>query len=277
MGLFDKKFCGVCGEKAGTIFTRDKLADGSYICAKCQARCSSDLPSSAYDRMTVADVNEHMTYAQENAQLLERFFRETRNVSTKGRFPKKLIAVDDEHGWWIHADTSRPDVFAFDQVTGTKLKLDTFHVSEDERKAHPPIPVIPPYEGMPAPRHDEKFSGLTLHVTLNHPWIPWIDLRIADTSCDTPEEIEDAYLTAYELDWALRNPPVRVSQAVAADTPVIAETAVTDAPAAEEAPAAAPADMTAAVEAMKKFKELLDMGVITQEEFDAKKKQLLGL
>ena len=30
-------------------------------------------------------------------------------------------------------------------------------------------------------------------------------------------------------------------------------------------------------EEIKKFKELLDMGVITQEEFDAKKKQLLGL
>lgn len=30
-------------------------------------------------------------------------------------------------------------------------------------------------------------------------------------------------------------------------------------------------------EEIKKFKELLDMGAITQEEFDAKKKQLLGL
>ena len=30
-------------------------------------------------------------------------------------------------------------------------------------------------------------------------------------------------------------------------------------------------------EELKKMKELLDMGVITQEEFDAKKKQLLGL
>ena len=27
----------------------------------------------------------------------------------------------------------------------------------------------------------------------------------------------------------------------------------------------------------QKFKELLDMGAITQEEFDAKKKELLGL
>lgn len=30
-------------------------------------------------------------------------------------------------------------------------------------------------------------------------------------------------------------------------------------------------------EELKNYKELLDMGVITQEEFDAKKKQLLGI
>ena len=36
-----------------------------------------------------------------------------------------------------------------------------------------------------------------------------------------------------------------------------------------------PAPSTA--DELKKFKELLDMGIITQEEFDAKKKQLLGL
>ena len=30
-------------------------------------------------------------------------------------------------------------------------------------------------------------------------------------------------------------------------------------------------------EELKKFKELLDMGIITQEEFDIKKKELLGL
>ena len=29
--------------------------------------------------------------------------------------------------------------------------------------------------------------------------------------------------------------------------------------------------------AIKEYKELLDMGAITQEEFDAKKKELLGL
>jgi len=31
------------------------------------------------------------------------------------------------------------------------------------------------------------------------------------------------------------------------------------------------------VDEIKKYKELLDSGIITQEEFDAKKKELLGL
>lgn len=37
------------------------------------------------------------------------------------------------------------------------------------------------------------------------------------------------------------------------------------------------APSVSAADELKKFKELLDMGVITQDEFDAKKKQLLGL
>jgi len=44
------------------------------------------------------------------------------------------------------------------------------------------------------------------------------------------------------------------------------------------APAAEPATAPfSAADEIRKFKELLDLGVITQEEFDAKKKQLLGL
>ncbi len=48
---------------------------------------------------------------------------------------------------------------------------------------------------------------------------------------------------------------------------------------AEEAKQAVPtgSSVSSAADELKKFKELLDMGIVTQEEFDAKKKQLLGL
>ena len=36
-------------------------------------------------------------------------------------------------------------------------------------------------------------------------------------------------------------------------------------------------NQTSSADELKKFKDLLDSGIITQEEFDAKKKQLLGL
>ena len=42
-------------------------------------------------------------------------------------------------------------------------------------------------------------------------------------------------------------------------------------------PTAVPTPATSNADELKKYKELLDMGVISQEEFDAKKKQLLGL
>lgn len=47
---------------------------------------------------------------------------------------------------------------------------------------------------------------------------------------------------------------------------------------AKRAPAATVVQQAASpAEELKKMKELLDMGIVTQEEFDAKKKQLLGL
>lgn len=50
----------------------------------------------------------------------------------------------------------------------------------------------------------------------------------------------------------------------------------TPAPAAP-APAAPAPDFDAQIETLKKLKELLDTGILSQEEFDAKKKQVLGL
>lgn len=45
----------------------------------------------------------------------------------------------------------------------------------------------------------------------------------------------------------------------------------------KNAPVGGTVQQASSAEELKKFKELLDMGVISQEEFDAKKNQLLGL
>lgn len=65
--------------------------------------------------------------------------------------------------------------------------------------------------------------------------------------------------------------PCNASQASTATT-----SEPTPAPAAP-APAAPAPDFDAQIETLKKLKELLDTGILSQEEFDAKKKQVLGL
>ena len=53
-------------------------------------------------------------------------------------------------------------------------------------------------------------------------------------------------------------------------------TAASPTPASTVPLSSAPADEDAKIKALLKYKELLDMGILTQEEFEAKKKQLLG-
>lgn len=57
----------------------------------------------------------------------------------------------------------------------------------------------------------------------------------------------------------------------------VTEISKEEAIAAAQAAAAPAAPAVSAMDELKKLKELLDLGIVTQEEFDAKKKQLLGL
>ena len=75
-------------------------------------------------------------------------------------------------------------------------------------------------------------------------------------------------------------PPILMQDKLNAIVAPTAAPATPVAPAAPVAPAPAPAAPTSVSEAaddLMKLKELLDAGILTQEEFDAKKKQLLGL
>lgn len=75
-------------------------------------------------------------------------------------------------------------------------------------------------------------------------------------------------------------PPILMQDKLNAIVAPTAAPAAYAAPAAPVAPTpapAAPASVSEAADDLMKLKELLDAGILTQEEFDAKKKQLLGL
>ena len=69
MGLFDKKYCDICGEKIGLLGNR-KLEDGN-LCKDCAKKLSpwfSDRRSS-----TVAEIKEQLEYRERNKEAVAKF------------------------------------------------------------------------------------------------------------------------------------------------------------------------------------------------------------
>ena len=69
MGLFDKKYCDICGEKIGLLGNR-KLEDGN-LCKDCAKKLSpwfSDRRNS-----TVAEIKEQLEYRERNKEDVARF------------------------------------------------------------------------------------------------------------------------------------------------------------------------------------------------------------
>ena len=111
MGLFDKKYCDVCGEKIGFLGNR-KLEDGN-LCKNCANKLSYWFDERR--QSTVEQIKEQLAYREANKAQVEAF-----NITrTLGRDTK--IAVDDEAGKFMVVRTDdyieeNPDVLDFSQV-----------------------------------------------------------------------------------------------------------------------------------------------------------------
>ena len=66
MGLFDKKFCDICGEKIGLLGNR-KLEDGN-LCKDCAKKLSPFF--SERRQSTVEEIKQQLAYREENERLL---------------------------------------------------------------------------------------------------------------------------------------------------------------------------------------------------------------
>ena len=145
---------------------------------------------------------------------------------------------------------------------------------------------------------DKPVDNLKLNVTLNNPYWKSKVYNVSLPSLETEEEIR-GWVNDYKNTFAaavdtceamagimgvktgkqMMNAIKEKAEAILAVQE--AEAAAAEAEAAAQAAEAAAkiakaADDNAAIEMLRKWKELLDMGAITQEEFDAKKKELIG-
>ncbi len=71
MGLFDKKYCDICGQKIG-LFGNRKLENGN-LCKDCAKKLSPFF--SERRNSTVEDIRRQLAYREENEKQLAAFFR----------------------------------------------------------------------------------------------------------------------------------------------------------------------------------------------------------
>ncbi len=123
MGLFDKKFCDICGEKIGMLGNR-KLEDGN-MCKDCAKKLSPFCDDRRHS--TLEQMKAHLQYREENKNALRAFspnltFGESKKVyidNMRGNFVVSSYAPGNAN--WTEEN---PDVMPIASITSCGLDID---------------------------------------------------------------------------------------------------------------------------------------------------------
>ncbi len=169
MGLFDKKFCDICGEKIGMLGNR-KLSDGNMCkdCAKLLSPFCDDRRNS-----TLADIKAQLQYREENKAVLRAFSPmitidgDYKNIyvdTAKGNF----VVSSNKPGNW---DNENPDVIPISAITSLTLDVkedrDEIYYKDAQGNNQSYVP----------PRYEYEYD-FTLKFLVNTPWFDDFDVKL---------------------------------------------------------------------------------------------------
>lgn len=267
MGLFtnNKRPCPVCGKGTPRLLATE-IAGDVHLCSDCSGKISMEV--SRIGDMSMDDLMAHLALREENARLLREVFR-----------PNKVYEIG-----WTHlnideanrlftiplnmcGDTKNPPIFKFDELTGYELEEENFVIERFMQGDVSPqytsrffIPQTHSYD------KDDKQPQITtrsfkLNLYLNNP-------------CWSKVESDAGSASGNDFNFQ-RDYNQHLNKLRFVTTALVNIIGQGNRPADQSGNTQGNADTVA--NELKKFKELQDSGIITSEEFDAKKKQLLGL
>ena len=158
MGLFDKKYCDICGEKIGLLGNR-KLEDGN-LCKDCAKKLSPWF--SDRRRSTVEDIKGQLAYREENREKAAQF-RITRSFGEE-----RKVLLDEEHRWFTVTRArdlaeANPDILDFDAITGCRLDIDENRTELTREDADgKDVSYVPP-------RYEYSYDFFLI-ITVRHPY-----------------------------------------------------------------------------------------------------------
>lgn len=172
MGLFDKKYCDVCGEKIGLLGNR-KLEDGN-LCKECAKKLSPWF--SDRRRSTVEEIKAQLADREENRGKAAQF-RTTRAMGEGWK-----VLLDEEHRWFTVTRArdlaeANPDILDFDAITGCRLDIDenrTELLREDADGEE--VSYVPP-------RYEYSYE-FEIIVSVRHPYFDEMRFRLNGSSVE---------------------------------------------------------------------------------------------
>ena len=182
MGLFDKKYCDICGEKIGLLGNR-KLENGN-LCKNCAKKLSpwfSDRRSS-----TVEEIKSQLAYREENQEKVAAFHT-TRTLGTDTK-----VLLDEDAGKFMvtrarNLVEANPDVLDFADVTGCNLDIDE---SRSELKREDKDGNEVSYN---PPRYEYSYD-FYITIFVNNPYFNEMRFKVNSSSVDiTPPPAVASY------------------------------------------------------------------------------------
>ncbi len=299
MGLFIKKEpCAICGGKVKGLLPWK--IEGQYVCDSCHGVV--DVQKDKED-MTMEQFRQYRAFREENQALKDQF-----TISQKvdfGAFDTKLV-FDFDHRLFCMDQHLAKTVFRGGEIRSFVIQEDGAPIFEGgpqglaryesvvpghltmmapqlnqilmQKQLEDQLNVGRDPDHRPAPRFydiPEPFKKFQVSIYVDHPYWSLLECDRSGPTFDNDYPDVNDYMNRYQEGyWLMENLAQCLMTVAFPDAP--AEGAQQGAQQ-ETQPAAAAAPAQDAVSQLKQYKQLLDDGVITQADFDAKKKQLMGL
>jgi len=299
MGLFTKKEpCAICGGKVkGLLPLR---IEGQLICNACYGFI--DLPDHIRDNLTLDSFREYMAFRDENAKFRD-VFQQSQNF-VLGFFTGRIV-LDKTNGLFCLSDTLNATIFEAKHIKSFSITEDgspLFEGSAAGLICHKSM-VFDHIDSLtrqinmirlerarqqvrnnadntdycnPLTNVTEPFKKFLIEIQLkDHPYWSVINLKHDGPFFNSNPDLGD-YLRDYnEAAAKMKEIATALLELAFPGASVITEGEAMLAAATRGA--AAPASSADVVEEIQRYKSLMDQGIITEEEFAAKKRQLLGI
>ena len=175
MGLFDKKYCDICGEKIGLLGNR-KLDDGN-LCKECAKKLSPWFEERRHS--TVDSIKEQLAYREANKAKVKAF-----QVTREFASDRYHVYIDDTKRQFAIATAMNvdvnPDIVDLSQVISCKLDVQQKRKEEQYRDKDGNLQDYVP----PRYRYSYEYE---IKLAVSSPWFDDMDFKLNTFAIDEHE------------------------------------------------------------------------------------------